>query len=75
MSLQVDVQKIICTVGFENVETLSIFGGTEEGDGASDMRFQLQEISKRGVIQNFGLQVVSVHGCKRTETTIDGDIV
>ena len=46
MSLEVDIEEIVGLLVFQDLMTLGIFAGAEEGDGTADVGFKFEEISE-----------------------------
>ena len=75
MTLKVYIKEVVRLVRFKNRETRRVFGGYEEGNGASYVRFKLKVVAKTRVFKHSFLELVAGHRSEGTEATIDSYII
>lgn len=75
MALEMEVEEIICAIGLKNVKARSELVIAEEGNRATDVRLELQEVPEGRVIKDAALQFVAIHRCKCAKSTVHGNIV
>lgn len=74
MPAQKDIQQIIRLVVLENLQANGILGLNKGIDGAEYVGLQVEEGTEAAVLNDFGLEVVAVHGGQGTEAAVDGNI-
>ena len=75
MRAEEDVEQIICAVCFEDGKTLTVLCAAEEGNGATNVWFEFEEVAEVCVFEDGVLKLLAVHRGQGAETAVDCYVV